>query len=509
MGRASRWFRAVIGLKRPDPPPSQQHQQPTCRSKEKRRWSFVKSYREKDHPQQQQIKTGGLNGQEDATTVHSSSEYEEDPNKHAIAVAAATAASAAEYKEDQNNHPIAVAAATAAVAEAAVAAAHAAAEVVRLTSSGRCGNNPAVTYVSGSHGWREDFAAVKIQAAFRGYLARRALRALKALVRLQALVRGHIQRKQTAEWLHRMQSLLKAQARARAGRAQISESSHSSSKSSHFHHPGRPTPEKVEHAIRARSGKYEQSSMLKRTGSRSTCRAISDEDKTHLSFNWSERCMDDRSWEQRVPWTRSSPMDDEKSDKILEIDTGKPHFTPKRRNLFHSSHHALGSDQYSHSFTTSKDSTTHQTVPSPSSGEVQSLTPLKFPRQDEEAFCTAENSPQFYSASSKGGGGRRSPFTPSKSDGSASFQSGYSEYYPNYMSYTESSKAKVRSLSAPRQRPQYERSSSVKRYSLHGFGETRSSSAQRASALRASFTSKAYPGSGRLDRLGMPVGQRF
>jgi hypothetical protein len=141
MGKASKWFRAVLGLKKPDPPPDRPV---TTRSKERRRWSFVKSHREKDqhhHQQQQQeteaVKAGVLYGQE----------FEEDPNKHAIAVAAATAA----------------------VAEAAVAAAQAAAEVVRLTSSGRCVDN-SVAYVSGSPGLREDFAAVKIEAAFRGYL---------------------------------------------------------------------------------------------------------------------------------------------------------------------------------------------------------------------------------------------------------------------------------------------------------------------------------------------------
>lgn len=248
---------------------------------------------------------------------------------------------------------------------------------------------------------------------------------------------------------------------------------------------------------------------MQRIGSKSNGRAISDQDAAHLSFNWSERRMDERSWDQRVLLTRTGALDDEKSDKILEIDTGKPHLPPKRRNLFHSSHLALASDQFSHSFTTSKDSGTHQTVPSPSSAEVQSLSPLKFSHEAEEAFCTADNSPQFYSASSRGGGGgKRSPFTPTKSDGSRSFLSGYSDY-PNYMSNTESSRAKVRSLSAPKQRPQYERSSSTKRHSVLGFGELRSTSAQRASAMRASFTSKAYPGSGRLDRLGMPVGQRY
>lgn len=478
MGKASKWFRAVLGLKKLDPPLDQPQ---TTRSKDKRRWSFVKSHREKDHDHQQRqqdieaSKTGVLYGQE----------FEEDPNKHAVAVAAATAA----------------------VAEAAVAAAQAAAEVVRLTSSGRCVNN-SVANVSGSLGLREDLAAVKIQAAFRGYLARRALRALKALVRLQALVRGHIERKRTAEWLHRMQALLRAQSRARAGRAQISESSHSSSKSSRFHHPGPATPEKFEHAIRARSGKYEQSSILKRTGSKCKGRAIGDPDAAHLSLNWSERRMDDQTWDHQVPLAGTGTIDDDKSDKILEIDTGKPHITPKRRNLFHSSHLSLSADQYSHSFTTTKDSTAHQTVPSPSSCEVQSLSPLKFSHVVEEALCTAENSPQFYSASSRGGSSKRSPFTPSRSDGSRNFIIGYYGY-PNYMCNTESSKAKARSLSAPKQRPQYERSSSTRRYSVFGFGEPRSGSAQHASALRASFSSKAYPGSGRLDKLGMPVGQRY
>jgi hypothetical protein len=69
-------------------------------------------------------------------------------------------------EEEQNKHALAVAMATAAAAEAAVAAAQAAAEVVRLTAGG--GGAARGSFYSG---WsREDQAALKIQAVFRGYL---------------------------------------------------------------------------------------------------------------------------------------------------------------------------------------------------------------------------------------------------------------------------------------------------------------------------------------------------
>ncbi|CAJ1967645.1 unnamed protein product [Sphenostylis stenocarpa] len=103
-----------------------------------------------------------------------------------------------EASAEQRKHALTVAIATAAAAEAAVAAAHAAAEVVKLTGASR-------SYSYLSKGDRS-LAAIKIQSAYRAHLARKALRALKGVIRLQAIIRGQAARRQVSNTLQNFPS---------------------------------------------------------------------------------------------------------------------------------------------------------------------------------------------------------------------------------------------------------------------------------------------------------------
>ncbi|KAL3527265.1 hypothetical protein ACH5RR_011921 [Cinchona calisaya] len=63
---------------------------------------------------------------------------------------------------------------------------------------------------------KQELAAIQIQACFRGHLARRAFRALKSLVKLQAVVRGVCVRRQSRIALQCMHALARLQVTIRA-----------------------------------------------------------------------------------------------------------------------------------------------------------------------------------------------------------------------------------------------------------------------------------------------------
>ncbi|KAG2384842.1 uncharacterized protein HKW66_Vig0119340 [Vigna angularis] len=578
------FLRRLFGAKKHHNPPPSDGSVPKP-AKDKKTWSFVK--------QSTRYKS---------TTLPSLNNF--DPST-----------SSAPFSDslDANKHAIAVAAATAAVAEAALAAAHAAAEVVRLTS----GNGPpAGKPATASHprlAAENIAAAVKIQSAFRGYLAkrmyliwffnvvavdchlrgpsenvavslerikgprkfremdkwvicgsenmsephvlmslctpkitpnvkwpcfnpfprswtsvleghchvakflilkaRRALRALKALVKLQALVRGHIVRKQTTDMLRRMQTLVRLQSRARATRGNLSDNMHSF-KSSLSHYP---VSEDYQHSLYGYSTKFDGSVLkvhvvlsantsfyecldgepinmispiLQRCSSNANFRDV-DMEKARFDSHWLDNWMEENSWSQtRDGSLKTGHLDDEKSDKILEVDTWKPHLNSSGSS-FQAAHHYLSSDYNNENFVAyeSPSKRSSKTLyPSLSSREVLPFGSLKLHRGKEEASLrNVEDSPQAFSASSRrGSGSRRGPFTPTKSECAWSVFSGYSGH-PNYMSNTESSRAKVRSHSAPRQRIEFERYGSTRR-SLQGFWD-----AGPSSDRDSDFRSKGYP----------------
>ncbi|PVH36172.1 hypothetical protein PAHAL_6G013400 [Panicum hallii] len=376
---------------------------------------------------------------------------------------------------EEQRHAIALAVATAATAEAAVATAHAAAEVVRLTRPGHASSGLAV---------REHYAAVVIQTAFRGYLARRALRALKGLVKLQALVRGHNVRKQANMTLRCMQALVRVQARVRDQRMRLSQDSMSlsmslsaaggagaaapcgSSKSSYSVDTSTFWDSKYTHDFadrrsveRSRDGssfaaddwddrprtieeiqamlQTRKDAALKRERALSYAfshqlwrnpAAAADEmdvDGGGQQPRWAERWMASRasfdtnrsSIRGAVAAPGRASMDHREPVKTLEIDTARPfsYSTPRRQapssSPMHRAHHG-------HSAVT----------PSPGKARPPIQVRSASPRVDRGA----------------GGGSYTS---------SLHSQRHHAGAVPNYMAATESAKARVRSQSAPRQRP--------------------------------------------------------
>ncbi|KAL0922464.1 hypothetical protein M5K25_006452 [Dendrobium thyrsiflorum] len=213
-------------------------------------------------------------------------------------------------KNGQSQRAYSVAMATAVAAEAAMAAARAAAEMARLTTSLRAIHERP----------RKEVAAIKIQAAFRGYLVRRGTGTLRGLVRLKLMVNRMAVKRQTINTLHSMQTLARVQAQLRERKVRLSEENQTLHKqrqlkrekelekfklgedwvaSPHSKEQFQAKIQKKQEAARRRERTlaYAYSHQWRSNSARSKKPALIDPTKQQWGWSWLERWMAARPWE--------------------------------------------------------------------------------------------------------------------------------------------------------------------------------------------------------------------
>ncbi|XP_052625145.1 protein IQ-DOMAIN 18-like isoform X3 [Lactuca sativa] len=428
------WFTAVKRAFSPNKSKNQDQDfdQEDDRKREKRRWLFRKSSNAVQIPSQVRDNVSSNDVPQPKHAVHDLAAEEE---KRAILMAAATIKAA----------------------EAAATTAHAAAEIIRLTT------RPSPISV------KHHFAAILIQTSFRGYLARRALQALKGIVMLQAVIRGQNVRKQATITLRCMQALLRVQSRLHDQRSRLS---HDGGRKSVMAETPTFLESKYLQDIRQRksmsrdgscipddwsdrphsleeldailqSRKEREASLATAFSQQKLSRNPSTMDEKELeeSASWLDRWIEAKQWENQR--TSRASLDRRDSIKTVEIDTSRPNSrsgtSAYKLQQYHASHYIPNSPSRRSSY-------------SPSTGQ-QPITPSPIktkPIQIRSAspHCSKEErsylNTNIHSLRS----------TPRVSGSMFRYSTCVNDMaIPNYMAATESAKAKIRSQSTPRQRP--------------------------------------------------------
>lgn len=194
----------------------------------------------------------------------------------------------------------------------------------------------------------------------------------------------------------------------------------------------------------------------------------------------------------------------EENIKIVEMDHGESKGSTKSRNS-HASHplseraeHRFSAYYPSNHVYSNQDN--YEVSPAPSA--LTDMSPGACSGHFEDySYSPAQSSPQYYSAVSKPDPSRV-PFAFPRPDYAESLSYDY-PLFPNYMANTESSRAKVRSQSAPKSRPAdtFERQPSRRRASMEGRNIPRAVRMQRSSShLGTAAQNIQYPWSLKLDR---------